>query len=400
MMRTFFFTALALVVAGCGTRTPGGGAITTLDVEAAIDNPRVFDLAEITESVEFIPLDDSSKEALVGGSIGELQESKNGFYICEGFMTPVQHFDREGKFVSLIGRIGRGPGETSYILKMAVDYGSGNVYIDGSNRNFVACDAAGRMFARNDSVTNSYDMLFNNGRLISLISIPLRAWDNDAERVPFLDVFSNDLKHEKSIDGDNFGSGDYHFTDLRSGAFGSGSVPFMTDNGERLLVRQSRNDTVYHYDGGALNPAYFLNLGRYSLPAEGYGIDPSVEMSDKFYSVDKLWEGDRYVVVSADNYRRLPSGERIPGRRLVFDRADSSGGGFSAVGGPDGGPGLFLDGIRFVAMSVRDNRLVGVMQALEIVDGADRITRPDLKELAASLKEDSNPVIVIATLKR
>jgi hypothetical protein len=74
-------------------------------------------------------------------------------------------------------------------------------------------------------------------------------------------------------------------------------------------------------------------------------------------------------------------------------------GGFSATGGPDGKPGLFIDGVKLTPMYVRDNRLVGVMQALDIVDGAGRITRPDLKELAAGLREDNNPVIVVATLK-
>jgi hypothetical protein len=39
------------------------------------------------------------------------------------------------------------------------------------------------------------------------------------------------------------------------------------------------------------------------------------------------------------------------------------------------------------------------MQALSIVDAADRLTRPDMKELAAGLREDSNPVIVVVELK-
>jgi hypothetical protein len=84
--------------------------------------------------------------------------------------------------------------------------------------------------------------------------------------------------------------------------------------------------------------------------------------------------------------------------QLVIDRDDPSKG-FSAVG-PDDRQGLFVGGMAFAPLYMRDNRLVGCMQALDLVDNAERITDPDLKRVAAGLKEDSNPVIVVATLKR
>jgi hypothetical protein len=59
---------------------------------------------------------------------------------------------------------------------------------------------------------------------------------------------------------------------------------------------------------------------------------------------------------------------------------------------------LFLAGIAFKPMYIRDNRLVGCLQAFDIVENADRVTIPRLKELAATLKEESNPVIVIVRL--
>ncbi len=381
------------VTLSCGVET--GDALPTLDIEAAIDNPREFDLAEIAESIEFIPLDDSRKEGLIGLMIGQMGESRDGFYLCEGFMTPVQHFDRTGKFVSTIGRIGRGPNETNYIFGMAVDYETGNVYINGS----VGYDSSGRMFARNDSVSGSRTV-YHNGQLLLLTSPSILNPDAyNGERIDFIKILSRDLKHEGTIDVPNFGPADYFFTDSRSGALGTGSVAFMSDGGERIVVRQGRNDTIYHYATGVLEPALVLNIGRYSLPAEGYGLNPAVEWSDKFYSVDNLWEGSRYVVVSADNYQLRPTGERIPGRRLIFDREDLSAGGFSATG-PDGTPGLFLDGIKFTPMYVRNNRLVGYMQALDIVDNAENITDQQLKALAATLKEDSNPVIAVVELKK
>ncbi len=105
-----------------------------------------------------------------------------------------------------------------------------------------------------------------------------------------------------------------------------------------------------------------------------------------------MWDADRYLIVETDGwFSRL-------GDILVIDKREPLNN-FSAIG-PDGKPGLFLGGVKFTPSYIRDNRLVGYMQALDIVDNAATITNSDLKALAATLKEDSNPVIVIATLKR
>ncbi len=83
---------------------------------------------------------------------------------------------------------------------------------------------------------------------------------------------------------------------------------------------------------------------------------------------------------------------------LVFDRRDPAAG-FSARGGADDKPGLLLDGLPVTPMYIRDNRLVGYLSALDVTDNADRLTHPGLKSAAQNLREDSNPVIVVATLK-
>jgi hypothetical protein len=82
----------------------------------------------------------------------------------------------------------------------------------------------------------------------------------------------------------------------------------------------------------------------------------------------------------------------------LFDRREDYAG-FTTLG-PDGSEGLFLDGVRFQPAYIRDNQLVGYMSALDIVDNAESITNPDLKALAATLKEDNNPVIITAKLKK
>ncbi len=167
----------------------------------------------------------------------------------------------------------------------------------------------------------------------------------------------------------------------------------MSGNGTDLVVKEGRCDTVFRYVGeNSLEAAYRLDAGKYTLPAEAYGTSPKV-VKDKYCVIADIWEGERYLLVPVYNYA-------ADGREefLIFDRGEPSRR-FSAVG-PGRQRGIFLDGIAFKPMYIRGNRLVGYMQAPDIAAGSGDITDPGLKTLAATIKSNGNPVIVMATLKK
>jgi hypothetical protein len=389
---TFSF---ALCAAGCGDRG-GTGDIVVFDAAAAIDNPRTFDLGEISGDIEFTPLDDSSREALIG-NMAELVESRNFWYERE-YGSPVKVFDKTGKFVSTRGVIGRGPDELTGISSVAVDWNSDNVYLTGGPYNaksIFAYNATGNIFARAvDSIRSMDKMTYSDGRMILFRG--RFGMDPDpepgAKRI-ILEVYSPDLSQKSSVEASDRGG-------ARSPLPGRGVVfpspGFMSDNGESVIMKEMVCDTVFRYGNGALVPVYVLDFGRYAPPAEALGERATVTWSDSFHYADNMLEGDRYCVVRARNASTDAGGDTI--HHLIIDRRNPASG-FSALG-PEGESGLFLGGVAFTPMSVRDNRLVGYMQALDIVDNAASITNPALATLAATLKEDSNPVIVVATLKR
>ena len=57
-MKPTIFIALALALVACG-ESPSD--VPVLDLGAAIENPRPFDLTEIAQEIEFIPLDDTPR---------------------------------------------------------------------------------------------------------------------------------------------------------------------------------------------------------------------------------------------------------------------------------------------------------------------------------------------------
>jgi hypothetical protein len=165
----------------------------------------------------------------------------------------------------------------------------------------------------------------------------------------------------------------------------------MTSNGKNLSIKEELSDTVFYYrPDRTLHPAFTMGMGRYAFPREMFNFALS-DRWNEFYRVICLYEGERRIVAMLQNGLM---GEIC---YLVLDPRDPSAG-FMPTGGAEGKPGLFIDGIAFKPACIRDNRLVGYMQAFDIVENAGRLTLPQLKEVAASLKEDGNPVIVIAGL--
>lgn len=191
MKKLFYATSLAACIAGCGSPSSDAG-LTILDVGAAIDNHQTFDLSEIARSIEFIPLDESvpvDEIALLGG----LQPSAEGFYVVSASeSSPVQHFDRIGRFIGTVGRIGRGPYETIGIVGITANDETGDIYIDGGDA-VVGLDATGKGFARNDSIL-TYGTLWHKDRLL-VLDVP-SIFDEDAyagNSIAFISLFDRDL---------------------------------------------------------------------------------------------------------------------------------------------------------------------------------------------------------------
>ncbi|MDR2911888.1 MAG: 6-bladed beta-propeller [Alistipes sp.] len=390
--------AVCLVVTAAPVVVAAQGDPPVLDIERAIGNRRTFDLTEIAQDIAFVTLETGSRESLIG-SIWGMVESKNMWYVQEG--NSVKLFDRKGRFVSTRGVIGRGPDEFLMITGIAADWGSDNLYLLGrqSNLQILSYNSAGRVLARTNSEWPAIMAMgmtaFRNGKLIVVSQrTPANPVPDPDDRLPLLEVFSSDLKRLGSVDVTDRKVVPIVFRE--DGGYGSLGQGFLSDNGASLLVYEALDDTVFRLGSDmSLSPAYTLDFGRHAPPVKAFGRDASVPWSRNFRYIGTLWEGSRYVISPMlSNEGRAGTGLT---EYLVFD-LDSGDDGFSAVGA-SGEVGLFLSGVAFVPMYVRENRLVGYMQALDIVDAGESITNSSLRALADTLKEDSNPVVVVVTLK-
>lgn len=382
------FTLIACI--SCQIVVDSNEHITTFDIEVVNNNQQALNLLEIADDIDFIPLEGTNKLALIG-EISGIEESKNMFYIDDNTNSPIKVFDKTGKYLYRRGLVGRGPNEVPDIYNMAVDYETNNLYINDGG---VVYDADGRMIARNDSISafGPANIAFFDGKLFATRG-SYRYWNETlSERVDFITMYSPSLMREGTIDVPDKGPG----TIALHG--GIAIVPVVSDilsnNGKSMLMKEGRSDTVFYYSGGlTMQPAFRFDMGNLAVPEDTFkatSLDKDA-LNGKFVITDFM-ESDRYVFATImELWKWKP-------RYLVFDQREPLNG-FLAVG-PDGNSGFFMNGIAFTPCYVRDNRLVGYMQAIDIVDNADIITDPELKTIAATLKEGDNPMIVIAKLKK
>ncbi len=397
MKKTLFPTLLAAMVAtvalcgGCADNS----ALPSLNMERAIDNPRTFDLGEIAESIEFIPLDGTSPDALVG-EIRSMDGSDDRFYIQDFNPGPVKIFDSRGRFLTTRGSIGRGPDELVMIGRMTLDRERDNLYLDdwgwgiGKVRGY---SPDGEIIARHDS-TNLVSLTFLKDKFFGVEhSYVGFSGDNDppvGEKSVLLTTMTPELRPVGTFETVDKGAPRVFLPGNMIRTF---PRAFVSHDGEMLVVKEFRSDTVYHLaDGERLRAAYILDGGRHAIPQGAFGESATVAWNDDYHVVNLVREDNRYIFVET------LSGRPLKFHTLVFDRDDPSGG-FSATGA-DGTPGLFIDGMVFNPHYLHRGQLVGYVDAIDIVDNAASITDPKLKALAATLREDSNPVIVVANLKQ
>ncbi len=288
--------AVTLVLTGCGGGAADGGSLPTLNLEAAIDNPRPFDLAEIAESIELIPLDDSDTNALLTPYLN-IAESKSCFYVMDIYNQPVKVFDKTGTYVATRGSIGRGPGEFLSVSGITTDWEGDNLYVKVNSGVIQAYDASGRMFARTEDVPGG-KTVFADGKLLLLGEPDFDAamWGSDGftmadTPITILTLFQPDLSSRTTIVGPDRGI-NMIFTRFAENGQGTSAMinpQIISNNGESVLVKEGRCDTVFRYrNDNTLEAVLRLDLGKHTLPPEAYGTAPTVKM-DGFCRVANFW---------------------------------------------------------------------------------------------------------------
>jgi predicted small lipoprotein YifL len=399
---TSLLLAAAVAISACGPKGPA--TIPVLDVTKTYPE-KTLTLQDIA-TVEYIPLE--TREGFLIDRF-EVRYMDDRIVILTNSKEDIMIFDRNtGKGLTSFNRLGRGPGEYSMIGALAVDKKRNEIFVrDGNDLPMYVYDMQGKHlrtldFKRNPYVTYIHDWDDEHLFVYNAYN-PYDEWNRQKpDAAPYrliskADTVITDLPVR-------FGDGNRESMALRQNFIGGGSTnrsrgDFLAKVVDGYVVSEPGIDTIYRWNTGT---------GEFT---------PLVAQTPSFHSfefpIGLFYEGESgsYLFMQTIE-RRLGSADIS--LQDIMNRKVSDLGGYEtvhlALDKSDGAvyeikiiDGAFADERKF---SLKNNFgvpagvTVVALQPYELLDLHEQgKLRGRLVEIAPTLKEDDNPVMMIVTFK-
>ncbi len=391
--------ALGLLAAGCTAKkeTPKAREI---DLSAIWDKPVETRLSEIATDIEYISLE-TKTECLLGdpGSIKVVVQEK---YIAIN-SNGINLFDRQGKFLRKIGRIGLGPQEYSSSNQFAVDERGGFIHVLNGNRSRLVTYRISGEFVREIPIANSGSkLILDESGNIGVMFLPNSANLNDTARFEWINPEGAKVKTIPLYQGRPRDGGDTY--SMMASLFFESNI---------LTFAEAPFDTIYQLtDAQTWKPKWILNVGPDKMPREVWlNIDRWAAERHDYRSLILNSESTRYLFFEAENRGKYGI--------VIYDKKDAQGRWIPEIESAD--ETRFaevrndLDGGLPIRMNILNRAngdvFINLLSPLDIIThckeqpiSGSSATKPGLHEkfmkLAGSLKEDDNPVVVLVRMKQ
>ena len=386
------------------------GIDNIIDIESAIGTGKIMNASEFIESIRYIPLE--TTKATMIGKIDKVIVKSDKIYIID-IRHVINIFDMNGKHLNTFNMVGRGPGE--YSQMHGFDVGdNGHIYIIlpllgmkimeyGADLKFVRTIDPGR------DKDGFEDILFIKEGLFASNSIIDRraklAWIVYDDSVNTKISYSE--SYEYSILGDPLGR-----QRKMTWTITQKYRQYLFNNDLCIYIRGI--DTVFNinYENDySRSDRYIINTGKYRFSKEMDTKDMTIEPATlNAISLEKLLETETYLFLNFDFRALATEPFKNEGFDLIFSNYNTTvyavynkaAGGLSILNQPILGTlGLKNDidgGVIFWPETVSDRQeLISWYNALDLIQLAEegKIDR----SIIGNLKENDNPVIIIATLK-
>ena len=405
-MNRVIFGLLIFVAACTSSNTTQNTSLNVIDVAGSLNSDRVVNISEIADTVEYIPLE-TMDESLVG----KLQ--KNNIFFERGLFYLILEsgeialFNYNGLYIRRFDKLGRGPGEYTQIADLDVDYVTGNIFIENMstiNEYSIVGDFLGSIqFPYKEEFEGMIFLYFK--KLSDYYVVTSRMYKNFSYSGMVIDSASNlamMLEYPKEeID---------LITSFPRG-MPSYVVPKLFKYKDKVRIIKGCNKYILSINNDlTIDTAFVINYGKLSphsqpgklLRAESPFLWRSFDVfeSDNYlfmtFHVGSLVKKPSLLKNAYDNdyvYPHSPSlFNKVTGELTLLSQPEDYKLGFKEDlhDGPPIWP-IYVSS---------DNYLVSIISAMELKHyvSTNEVSR-ELASIAASLKEESNPVIVRVKLK-
>lgn len=303
MFKLIQFLLLLYLLSSCKNIQYGDKELPVLDIEANISNMKPVYLSQFTDDVEYIPFEYVENKPYVQ-IINVFQD-----YILIKGGDVILLYNSGGKFISQIGKRGRGPGEYPYgtFAKISLN----------GNRIFVVDGYDLLEYRMDGSFVNSYHNILRiedkykiGDWMVLGDSLLFGFVENGTGKVPYKAVISN--KNGGIL---NSFKNYFLFENEKGGTFYGSPVFFYMDG--TLYSKEQFNDTVFFLNERLeMIPRYVIKLGKYELPLEIRMRRPMGDEYMNYISVHCIFPTDNYLLLQL-NFGNLMPSKRITPKKFV-----------------------------------------------------------------------------------
>lgn len=359
----------------------------TVPFVKGIDIVKPLALSEIASDIEYIPLETNSN-SLVRRVFEDLQLTEE-FIFFSGGNSGFFQFDRKGSFIRKIARKGQGPGEYTHINSFTINEKDRHIYfLSSGSWKILEYDFEGKHIRDFQAPRDKRGFCRLNDSLF--VTFTMNSRGNEEEK---LTIFNQEGSIIKTFPQWDRFTVEGNWTGMLAGS--SDQYLYTLEN--KVRHKDFYNDTLFTVTTDSLIPEYVIPLGKYNIPADKRyetirgDMDLFKSYADSYFRVN-IVETSGYIFFPYETWNFM---QQQKSRLAVFDK--KSGECFTVK------DYLIKDDLQhiypFFPVTYSDNRLIGIVQSSDIIEweknGGKWKEHPTLKDI----KEDSNPVIVVVTLK-
>ena len=403
MKRLFIITAAvsALTLTGCNSSTDENGLVQEINIEDAVFNETTINLSEIASAIEYIPLETTTDAYL--GNVNKCTIDNNYIYIAstQGQKT-IHVFSKDGKFLRNIGSKGRAKGEYIAIRKLSPLTEKRAVTVTGVGKTITYSAENGSVISETsfDELLQQADTSFNADQMDLFLehgsngSYCLRVVDNRdlSQRIVLFDSKENctgEIELEDAITRKVKTSLPTNLSEVPVTL----TIPWVYNSmlynfEEQTNVISFPVDTIFCIKDNKLEPRYTLNYGKFKKDGEIINND--------ILWMTNLTELSNIILLHCS----IP--DKKGGSSILYNKKSGKSYLLKKIENMKG-PSFVNDldsGAPFWPAQSYGNKMYMFLDAGKFIDQSEEFNSPRMKEIAATLTEESNPVMIVVTLKK
>jgi hypothetical protein len=384
MIKIMYYTTIfCVLLSGCKR-----DVITEIIINPQNTTDKQVVLSDFVDELIYIPLDN---EVIFSGIIS-LDISGNHVVIgTQG--APLLQYDIEGNFINRIGSRGRGPGEYQFAHHFVIDSKSNKVYIYDNNK-IITYSTDGKLigeFYLFDSEGHPSQIFYKDGKIYLAYNL---MYGNAKYNWCIVDTIGN--LHSYKLN---------HIPTFSSSILGRAG--FISIENE-LYYWNDYNDSIFVLQENSFTPAMYFARGDFRKPYS------RIEFEDRwrYFFPWTFFNTKDYLILYYlyNRHNHLALVDKKDGRILTIDKGTSGLRGYEPGIKNDIDGGLNFhpyysfteEGNTFLVTWYFAYRLKGYVQSEAFRNSSPKYPekKKKLEELAASLDENDNQILMLVKLKR